>query len=216
MKILTIIILMMICLCGCQISQLNSTNPTETTRVITQDVGQSNTRLPSRLSIDEYDLYIPHLTSLYKDFISYDDLKNCGTMELFSYSKNGEGYYYNLRDANNFSYAFHIIYGPTTGDLDMDKLDVHRDPSDLRFNENLSGFYFIGNIRYAYFEGKLYNILWKVDDRTFLIQTSSTQLHTYPLGGDTFMSRLLNAETAEAAVKEFHTRATSAQAEATH
>lgn len=194
----------------------DNTTPTTTKPSTVQDVGQSNMRLPSRLSIDEYDLYIPHLTSLYKDFISYDDLKNCGTMELFSYSKNGEGYYYNLRDANNFSYAFHIIYGPTIGDLDMDKLDVHRNPSDLRFNENLSGFFFIGNIRYAYFEGKLYNILWKVDDRTFLIQTSSTQLHTYPLGCDTFMSRLLNAETAEAAVKEFHTRATSAQAEATH
>lgn len=197
----------------------DNTTPTTTKPSTVQDAAQSNAALQNYHSINEYKQNIPRLNSLFKNFISYDAFEICGTFNDFVYSNSnsiGDGYVYFLKDANNFQYCFHVVHGATIGDLDMGVLSSHDTPTDLRFNGEHSGYYYVGNIRYAYFEGKLYNIRWDNDDRIFLIQAADAQLHTYPLGGDTFMSRLLNAETAEAAVKEFHTRATSAQAEATH
>lgn len=210
--------LIALCLYGCHQSESGvATIQPETSpsvmQTIPQDVGQNSAAIASHLYAEEYNQNISVLKATYKNFITYDTIKICGAFDDFSHSSKydtGLAYRYYFEDENSFHYSFSVVHGETIG-LDMEDLHIHENQADLRFNGNHSGYYYVGNVRYAYYEGKLYNIRWTIDDRTILIQAGKDYLHNYPLGVETFMSRLLNAETAEATVAEFNAKIAAAR-----
>ena len=217
MKRIVSSLIVVLCLLGCQQAATNApaTSSFETRSTTSKDVTQGSRTPPSFSTKAEYEEYIGSQKGVNEDFIRYETISICGDFNGFSDSgkySTTKGYTYYLKDRNSFSFGLDIVYGTTIG-LDMGVLEFDDNPADLRFHKNDSGFYYVGDIRYAYYEGKLYNIRWSVGEKTALIQAAGGQLHTYPLGGNTFMSRLLNAETAEAAVAEFNAKVAQARAE---
>jgi len=212
------VLVITLCLAGCNGVENNAppTTPHEIpVQTSAQDISNSNAAPQYTKSFDEYSCKIPKLKDLYPDFICYDIIESLGGFIGFGHITRNNSiptYHYQLLDKNGLRYGLYVFHGNPT-DLDMGKLEDGDDPSDLRFHKDSSGYYYIGDIEYAYYEGKLYNIKWKCDQRTIVLQAGSDYIHTSPLDGDTFMSRLLNAETAEAAVAEFNAKVAQARAE---
>ena len=211
------IFIIMLCLLGCQqAAPVPSTEPTvKASSDSPIDITQGGPAPPSFETIADYEKYIASKKTHDKEFIHYETISLCG--DFYGFSDSGkysavQGYTYYIIDSQNFTFGLSIIYGDSIG-LDMGTLETEDNPADLRFHGNDNGYYYIGAIRYAYYEGKLYNIRWNVDNKTILIQAAGGQIHTYPIGGDTFMNRLLNAQTAEAAVDEFNAKVAAARAE---
>lgn len=218
-KFVVCLILIATCLLGCQQKKAtlnNTVTDFQSTSTIEHDASQSSQGLLVFHTQADLENNLETQRSIYKHFINYNTIKEYGNFVRFVSSTGTSprvGYSYFIEDENGFCCDFHIVHGTTIG-LDMGILEADDNPADLRFHKNNSGYYYVGNVRYAYYEGKLYNIRWNIDDRTLLIQRYDDALHTYPMGGDTFMSRLLNAETAEAAVAEFNAKVAQARQDA--
>ena len=218
MKIIFTLLLVMLCLLGCQHASTSAPSASPALDISPSspnDISQGRRTPPSFATKTDYEEYVASQKVFYEDCIHYETISLCGEFNGFSDSgkySTVKGYTYYLNDSNNFSYGLDIVHGTTIG-LDMGVLEFDDNPADLRFHRNDSGYYYVGNIRYAYYEGKLYNIRWSIGEKTALIQAAGGQLHTYPLGGNTFMSRLLNAETAEAVAAEFNAKVAQARAE---
>ena len=209
MKNVLCLIILLVCLCGCnaQISAPQTVTPSK-------DVSQLDYEPHTDLTVEEYSKHLDHYQSRFPNFISYDMLKDCGSFRLFvNLSRNGIGYSYSFMDDNQCSYNIKIYHGRSVG-LNMDNISIVSDISDLRTTSAGDGYFYLGDIRYAFYEGKLYQIRWWIGEQEITIEPGTPLLHEYPIRKKTFLSQLLNAETAEAAVAEFNAKVAQARQEA--
>ena len=218
-KIVTYLTLIMVLfLSGCystEISITSTTSPQIPKQPGTQGISQTSNSPGLIRSFEEYSALIPVLKDTFPDFLCYDAIESCGKFIGFGFTARSDSipaYQYKLHDKNGLRYSL-CVFHEKPQDLDMGILEDGDNPNDLRFHKDSIGYYYIGGIEYAYYEGKLYNIKWQLDQRTIMIQAGSDYIHTSPLDGDTFISRLLNKETAEAAVAEFNAKVAQARAE---
>lgn len=150
----------------------------------------------------EYRIFLA-TAELPEDFVTYDMLKPIGQFK--GYVNLGEAdysqSYYSFADENGVELALYIK--PLEEAEGYDAAENPPDPRDLRtLPEEGIREYYCGALRYRYLEGKLLTIRWVFGDKEFVLYMDGTYSE-YPLSGaETFVSRLLNTETAEDALEQ--------------
>lgn len=168
-------------------------------------------------TLEEYEAELAEY-DLPGDYVTYDMVKMVGSFDSLYLGTRP-------RIGGNFQYI-HMIFVDETGftitllmerksareyarELEEDPVyDSVGNPKDLRTAEKDENFwvYSLGKLSYRYGFGELRGISWWHNGREYILvlQTSSEQkFHTYPKDTEnTFLDRLLNAYTAEAALDE--------------
>ncbi len=165
----------------------------------------------------KYERHAAYLSELPDDFVSYDRIKKLGSFYsymIFSPSYQVSVYY--VTDANagilelNLSEPFDENDG-----FPFDELTDLTINGDMRSLESpQTGFYYLENLMYRYVDGRLVCIYWVHNDVRYGLcyfpaeSTAPMDFTSYPIDGeDTIASRLLNSETAAAALEELYSTA---------
>lgn len=143
------------------------------------------------------------------DFVTYDMVKSIGSFETFAFtlawiSGDYSDYGYKLCDETGCEYIFTIYTKPTDRFSKIDEWYSGLSGEDLRTcntseHVNLS----VGEVHYLYRSGKLEMIFWEGELHLFELYVID-DVTEYDLGNDTFLSTLLNANTAEQAAAKLN------------
>jgi hypothetical protein len=179
-----------------------------------------NQAIPTFRTLEDYGTYISSGVDT-KSFITYEMVQDYGTFALFAdYGRpKCNTYLYELIDKNGYRLDIDIEPRTPLTEVPETATDVQlHNYNDLRTNPAHLSAIKVNNVYYTYYEGKLYSIAWYTDTHIFTIKAGRTvRPSEYPDGETTLISRLLNGETAEAAVAEFNANIAAkqhAQAEA--
>ena len=176
--------------------QTHDSEPTDQKKQVHHGGELRTTYLPT---YDEYLRFLKETEGTEK-VLRFDTLKRFGefksfyTFPVFHYSE----YMYSFDDGFGFSVYLWIEELPTRKDVSLQKLDPTGNASDLAcLEEDVSGYQMIGEAQYQYLHGKLLWIRWEESGLLFTLSTDPS-LDKYPRGLDTFISELLDRETASA------------------
>ena len=165
---------------------------------------------------EEYLEYIDSVKNLPDDFITYDMLKSIGDFLAFSGPKTFRGYWYTLIAENNKWIFVRVSELPDR--IKSRPIVEPQNINDLRNATPTGGWaeYSHNNITYSYFDGMLESIEWAIGTKLItltvtgvtatgeVVSGEKATFVDYPLGGETFVSQLLSAQTATAAVQSFN------------
>lgn len=169
---------------------------------------------PTYNTIEGYEKYISAHPQR-DDFITYDMLKDYGSFCLFVNSGRSDTcteYSYDLIDSMGIETTIFII--PASRQLEeYSVITSMENPKDLRSCSSKKGVYTANGISYYYSRGKLRRIAWQFDKQWILVDSTNNRYAEYPITDETLVGRLLNTETAEAAVVEFNAKVAQARAE---
>jgi hypothetical protein len=157
---------------------------------------------------EEYLEYIASVKNLPDDFITYDMPKNIGDFYAFVGGEGDtfKGYSYLLIAENNKWIFVKIQKLPDR--INSLPIVEPQTINDLRNATPTEGWseYSHNNITYSYFNGMLAGIEWAIGTKlvTLTVTGGTRNFVDYPLNGETFVSQLLSAQTATAAVQSFN------------
>ena len=190
------VLLISLCFAGCTTELQKASAPS--------DAIQECVAIPTFTTIAEYEQYISAVKQG-DNFISYDMLQNVGRFRTFvNYGRTEpcHNYSYGLVDDNGIEISIHVNSLPN--DIDKtEKVILLEKQDDLRTASTATGVYTDGGIRYYYVDGALKRIEWLYENCLVFIVGPGNTLQTYPNNSNTITGRLLNSQTAQAAVEEF-------------
>ncbi len=132
------------------------------------------------------------------NIIDYDALKDIGDFKSFILlSDDFSEYRYLFDDGSGFTVNLTVtdisVHESANG---YETLSTSENDSDMRLlSDNYDGIRYIDDIEYMYVEGRLLWVCFRDGDMEYLFSGDS-MLDGYPKNADTFMSKLLTAETA--------------------
>ena len=165
---------------------------------------------PTIESLEEYNKFLETIPEGRK-FVTYDDVKEIGTFKGFvgitDTPNDGYIYYvYGLVDETGKEFVLNIEHTEEEVDTVLEAIE-RVDNQDMRFvNKNQSGDYTHQGLIYEYWEGRLSDVVWRVDGIRFKLDGVGFALADYPITEDTFVSKLLSQETAVAAVESINAK----------
>ena len=207
---------------GCATQQAVQTTPMITVDPISSPSAgtQGWQSLPTFTSLDAYEEYIADRTNIER-FLTYEDIKVLGDFHSyidFGYPKCHK-YKYGLIDKNGYRVALNIypISQTETAQNNSNASLSASKNQDMRTTLANIKSHAINEIEYAYYEGELRKIAWITNSFRFVVEGDYREaLSEYPTDRQSsFLQRLLNEETAEAAVAEFNTMVAQALAKKT-
>ena len=166
------------------------------------------TNIDSKL---EYNWFL--LTNKVPDnFVKYKDIKQIGKFDdivlggrstgcssTFDYSR----YHYCLIDESGAELTLYVDSNPEDDTVIEAETITAVNESDMRYlEEDLRGHYTVDGMTYAYVSGKLLSIEWVSNGITYTL-CGSMNLSDYPDITSTFVSKLLNLETAAETLNDF-------------
>ena len=237
-KLCTILaILLVLCSAGCEAKtqpNIEGNNPpTETAPKSTDAAKNSSTNvcyIPfMAFSLKEYEVYLDSFISLSPDFIHYDQLKTYGEFQDFvdvtdwqDYSNDADGrikgncskYMYTLIDAEGrkitiyicpaSEYSNEFLHADTLNETNA-LLSVMKEKTYYKYND----------IYYAFRDGNLVQVLFPSGNDIIAISGSDFEpFKEYPIQKNPQIARLLDTQTAEAAVAEFNAKVAQARQDA--
>jgi hypothetical protein len=164
-------------------------------------------------SLEEYEAELAKY-ALPGDYVTYDMIKSVGKFVKMhlgtSKTLTADHIDFTLRDKTGVRIDFSADYPTEYNGLAEDKIvtDCVTDIHDLRQTQSIGEQYWYyknGDIFYEYNEeGNLLDIRWDYKERVYYVSLDFTyyDFQNYPMTEDTFVSRLLDADTAQAAVDE--------------
>lgn len=161
-------------------------------------------------SLEEYNRYLETIPEGGK-FVTYDALKEIGTFKIFvgltNTPRDGYTYYvYGLVDETGKEFILYIKHTDEIVNNISNTIECE-DPQDMRIaKEKSDGNYSHQGLTYGYWEGRLGYLEWHVDEIQFQLAGVEFSLADYPVGEDTFVSKLLSQETAVAAVESINAK----------
>lgn len=218
-KLYTILaILLVLCSAGCeaktQLIDEGNIRTSETTPTAAGTQGWQSR--PTFTSLEDYEKYVSSGVES-STFITYDMVKEFGTFASFvDYgAPKCKSYKYGLIDKNGYTLNLHIR--SSSEELlieeELKLFSSTHNTQDMRiYTQN--GYQIINDIYFFYNAGNLVSIVWDDGEIRYKIRSGGTKsLSDYSIQKETPLSRLLNAETAEAAVAEFNAKVAQARAE---
>ncbi len=158
-------------------------------------------------------IYDEQYPALPDNFVTYEMIKKLGSFVAYEETEAVYVSYimftYVVKDTNDCQLLLDMRYQDFKEFPPEEFLDLNLN-GDMRTLETRdSGYYCIGNIVYRYNAGRLSSISWMHNGVQFWLSPSRRpELCDYPLDGeDTIASRLLNSETAAAALEELYSTA---------
>ena len=160
------------------------------------------------VTIEDYDEYISFITSMGMpdSFITYDELSFLGNFKMFicppfASAKELTQYIYDFKDSNGYDVV--IAIQPVRNQISTENILMLNNVTDYRkLSSEEKGVATINGLTYRYVKGKLLTIEFVYEDMQFVISGNSV-LSDYPVNGeDTFMSKLLSADTAKDAAAQ--------------
>lgn len=148
-------------------------------------------------------------------FVGYELFEELGEfascrMDLFNHEYQQRGYtnryVYTLIDPAGFKYSISAFLNP--GDLDHSVSSVEKNDNDMRKidSNDKENCVAIGDIRYHYECGELNRIHWKTKSYKLVIAFTHDEPNKIDINDDTFISKMINSDTAEQAVAELNER----------
>lgn len=171
----------------------------------------------SATTLEEYEQLLKEkVPKEYKtQFVTYDMVKSIGSFDVFAFTTawitgDYSDYGYRVYDDTGFEYLFRIYTKPTDQLSRMDEwyseLSADDIGKDLRICDASELVYLsVGSVQYFYRSNQLEMILWEGKFHVFELYVLD-DVTKYDLGEDNFLSKLLNADTAEQAVAELNER----------
>ncbi len=187
--------------------QTTQTTVTATTKTTTAKTESTTVNVAGgcaiSVTIEDYDEYISFITSMGMpdSFVTYDELSFLGSFKAFicppfASAKELTQYIYDFKDSNGYDIAIDIR--PIKNTISTDNILMLDDVKDYRYlSSDERGVFTTNGLTYQYLRGELSCIEFKYNDMQFVI-SGNGMLSDYPVNGeDTFMSRLLSADTAK-------------------
>lgn len=203
---------------GCETPAKNTSGSLETTKNEQNGEGSSSAYVssPTFESISAYNEYVEEQTSagnVPECFLGYEKLSFLGNFKKAMLPPGFDQYYYSF---NNNGTEFKLtVYHALSNYMKENPRDLTKDvfpetvqpqnTNDMRVfgeGEDVSKwhFYIYENIRYAFFDGKLWHITWYANGT--YCSLGMENYSSYPLTSNTFQSKLLNLDTAVQAITE--------------
>ena len=192
--------------------QTTQTTVTATTEITTAKIEATTANVVNgcevSVTIEDYDEYISFITSMGMpvSFVTYDELSFLGSFKAFicppfASAKELTQYIYDFKDSNGYDIAIDIR--PIKNTISTDNILMLDDVKDYRYlSSDERGIFTTNGLTYQYLKGELSCIEFKYNDMQFVI-TGNSVLSDYPINGDdTFMSKLLSADTAKDAAAQ--------------
>lgn len=195
----------------------NSDSPYESTNT------HASTEQPLAPTIIQYNTYtapyphIPHKQLVFNtqanydtyfavkpdNFITYNMLQVLGGFCSYQCLSLGsfDDHFYTFSNSLGEDYLALYIYSKPTDQFSHSSLPVietSSDSNDLSYNDAIRGVYTLGNIKYRYLTGPLNSISWSSATHVFILHIDRYD------GSNTFVERLLNADTALDTVHQFN------------
>lgn len=176
---------------------------------------------PSMTIVDYKEYQRLEKVILPKEVVRYEDIKAIGQFDSFVVLTGGfnggdfvgdySQYTYTVKDGSGYSISITITDTAKWQGREYDILSTEYDKTDMRtINETKAGLISVNNINYYYVQGKLLGISWKQGDIEFRINGTSPSkiylLNEYPKGHRTFVSDIINSETARKAIDDLMDR----------
>lgn len=202
---LALITSMLLLACGNTNTQMDTTSGTQGA----DSMHFTDYKLFTLEGIEEYNSFLETMPE--EEFITYDVLKEIGEFEYFVVlSQQIAGDYsrclYSLIDdaGNKINvYVNRMSEGDYIPEITVSKV---ADPTDLRrIDSDKVEHYKANGMIYRYIEGELSAIIWYAGEYEFILN-SEPWFSEFPVGEDTFVSKLLSQETAVAAVESIKSK----------
>ena len=218
-----------IALCSCTAMPINTDTaetPTQSKTTALAMVAQ-----PSIESFSEYEQFIAENYADSPDFITYETIKELGSFVKFAYYDYFDGEYYELTEKAEFiqtNKRYWYLLENSQGkklffDIEcangIDRSGIPEFPESVRSTNNLyriegaNGTYRSGRIYYYYYNDILTQVGWTEGEYLYKIQSCQNDMSQIIDSENGLISRLINIETAEAAVDEFNAKVAAARAE---
>lgn len=162
-------------------------------------------------SLEEYEQTIAKY-ELPGNYVTYDMIKMAGEFYSFylgtSKVPHAESVYFNLIDSKGFRYTLTSGFAPSYGFSNEKRPLVPNpaDPHDLRISPSKSCHYQLGPLTYLYIGPGLSSIYWEHNGRKYTLSanvSAEEKFINYPTEEKgTFLDRMLDADTAQAAIRE--------------
>jgi len=159
-------------------------------------------------TVDSYYEYLKFInsTELPDDFIYYNDICILGEFVDFicmSDIKNGDfsHYLYSVKDKSGVEITLYIKDADSYEEIEIEQISSV-DPHNLRTVEATSPvMYECEGIKYTYVEGKLNSVKWQSDKWVYTVYINDPCLGEYPDDSSTIIGKLMNQQTALAAIE---------------
>lgn len=186
---------------------------------------------PSIGSISEYQQFIATNYADFLDFITYDMIKELGSFVKFTYYFYIDGEYYELTEEAEYvktEKRYKYLLENSNGQRllfkveranEIDKSNIPLLPEAIKSVPNIcriedaEGVYRYNSLYYYYHNGLLTQTAWINGEYIIKIQSCQNDMSQTIDGDNSIISRLINLETAEAAVAEFNASIAQALAE---
>ena len=192
--------------------QTTQTTVTATTEITTAKIEATTANVVNgcevSVTIEDYDEYISFITSMGMpdSFVTYDELSFLGSFKAFicppfASAKELTQYIYDFKDSNGYDVA--IAIQPMNNQISTENILMLNNVTDYRkLSSEEKGVATINGFTYCYVKGNLLSIKFVYENMQFVI-TGNSVLSDYPINGDdTFMSKLLSADTAKGAAAQ--------------
>ena len=192
--------------------QTTQTTVTATTEITTAKIEATTANVVNgcevSVTIEDYDEYISFITSMGMpvSFVTYDELSFLGSFKAFicppfASAKELTQYIYDFKDSNGYDVA--IAIQPMNNQISTENILMLNNVTDYRkLSSEEKGVATINGFTYCYVKGNLLSIKFVYENMQFVI-TGNSVLSDYPINGDdTFMSKLLSADTAKDAAAQ--------------
>lgn len=194
LTVLLLVFAVLISACG------SSADAPETTG---SEIIQPNVERPL-FTISSYDEYLEFLesTDLPDDFVTYDSIAHWGSFNFFVFLSwyDWEGLYpystyvYNIIDCNGVTLCVEISHNTDNDSQNPENIITTVNPADMRrLSTDDTGIYEISGIKYDYFLGDLFAILWRENGVNYSVGLA-TLLRDHPDDFSSRLGQLLNIE----------------------
>lgn len=167
-------------------------------------------KLPESYSFynESYEKICEKNGGLPENFVTYDKISHIGAFDSFIYLSNvisgdNSRYMYTLIDENGYNVSIKFKLNDDKPS-EAENILITENINDFRnLSSEISGCVFVDDVEYTYVLGKLLSIKKVYEDITVTI-TGASVLSDYPTDREeTFISRLLDPDTASVAISEF-------------
>ena len=194
-----------------QTTQITVASTTKTATAKTEETtGSVASGCEISVTIEDYDEYVSFITSMGMpdSFMTYEELSFLGNFQTFICEPFTTGdeckeYIYVVEDDNGYSVMLSIELAEKEL-VTENYIFMSDNISDYRFVEYDNVVHSIVNdLKYSYARGKLFAITALFGNIKIVMTISGGRFENYPVNGeDTFMSKLLSADTAKGAAAE--------------
>lgn len=212
---ISFVILALILFVGCDITHTD--NPSSSADPSNNESYEDAYGCMRSMTIENYREYQRlEKDTLPKEVVRYEDIKAIGQFNSFivlsdGFSGDYSQYMYSVKDESGYTFYITITDTARRQSKEPNILSTEYDKTDMRtVDETKHGSIFVNNINYLYIQGKLSSISWKQGDIKFEISGDSPSkiysLDNYPKGYRTFVSDILNSETARKTIDDLMNR----------